>query len=194
MRIIPRMGARELLFALGAALLYIAGVQVVVADEPMLAIRQVGGESSIYPVSEIEQMHFEGDTLLVVVRAGASNSYVADEITRIEFLWDFSGVQDPKDAAALIDAIHLFQNQPNPFSPETRIRFQLPEAGEAKLAIYGPDGRLVRTLATGKRAAGPHTIHWNGLDDAGRRVSGGVYFYSLIAPGIEESRRMILLP
>ena len=95
---------------------------------------------------------------------------------------------------ALIDAIHLLQNQPNPFSPETRIRFELPQGGEVELGIYSPDGRLVRTLVTGQRAAGRHTVRWDGLDDAQRKVSGGVYFYNLAAPGIEESRRMILLP
>ncbi|MBU1700998.1 MAG: hypothetical protein KJ831_12710, partial [Candidatus Eisenbacteria bacterium] len=37
-------------------------------------------------------------------------------------------------------------------------------------------------------------VDWNGLNDAGRKVPGGVYFYNLTAPGIKESRRMILLP
>lgn len=164
------------------------------ADDPMLAIRLTDGESAVYSVSEISWIGFEDEATLVVVSASASNNYAADEIVRIEFLWDFSGVQDPKDEAALIHAIHLFQNQPNPFSPETQIRFELPQAGQAELTIYAPDGRWVRTLAAGKCAAGPHTIRWDGLDDAGRRAPGGVYFYSLIAPGIKESRQMILLP
>ena len=55
-------------------------------------------------------------------------------------------------------------------------------------------GRLIRTLVNEDREAGPHTVTWNGLDDSGKRVSGGVYFYSLQAPGVNEGRRMILLP
>jgi hypothetical protein len=37
-------------------------------------------------------------------------------------------------------------------------------------------------------------VRWDGRDDAGKKVVGGIYFYQMRAPGIEESRRMILLP
>jgi hypothetical protein len=160
----------------------------------MLAIRLTGGESAIYAVSEIERIGFEGEETLVVVTGSGPDSYATETITRIEFLWEFSSIKDPKDAAALITAIHLFQNQHNPFSPETQISFELPQGGVVELGIYSPDGRLVRTLVAGERAAGHHTVSWDGMDDAGRATPGGVYFYSLRAPGIEESRRMILLP
>jgi hypothetical protein len=164
------------------------------ADEPMLALRLAGGESAIYAVSEITRVGFEGEETLVVVTGSGSDSYAMETVQRIEFLFYFSSVEDPMEAAGLIDALHLFQNQPNPFSPETQIGFELPRAGKVALAIYAPDGRLVRTLVAGEHLAGRHTVRWDGFNDAGRQVSGGVYFYRLQAPGIEESRRMILLP
>jgi len=164
------------------------------ADEPMLALRLVGGESAVYAVGDITRIGFEGEETLVVVTGSGSDSYGTETIQRIEFLFDFSSVEDPTEAAGLIEALHLFQNQPNPFSPKTQIGFELPRAGKVELVIHAPDGRLVRTLAAGEHAAGRHTVGWDGLNDAGRKVSGGVYFYRLCAPGIEESRRMILLP
>ncbi len=162
------------------------------ADEPMLAIRQVGGGSSIYAVTSIEQIYFADDAL-VVVGSGGTDTYPATEITRIEFLWDFSSVETPEDAAALLKAVHLFQNQPNPFSPETRIEYELPRPGHVKLDIFGASGRLIRTLVDKDLAAGKHNTRWDGRDPEGRTVAGGIYFYSLDAPGIEESRQMILL-
>ena len=162
-------------------------------QEPALIIRHVGGESSVYFLPGIEQLSFEGDTLIVMSDGGV-DTYLAETIERIEFNLGFSGIEDPEKAASLLKAVHLFQNQPNPFSPETQISFELPQAGEVELAIYSPDGRLVRALLAGERRAGRHTADWDGLDDAGRTAPGGVYFYSLRAPGIEESRRMILLP
>jgi len=163
----------------------------------MLEIHLIEGESAVYAVSEIERIGFQiyyGVDELVVVHAGGIDPYPTEAIRRIEFLWDFSSVDNPEDAAVMIDAIRLFQNQPNPFSSETRIAFELPQDGETELQIFSPDGRLVRTLTTGERAAGPHTIPWDGRDDEDRALHGGVYFYSLRAPGVEECRQMILLP
>jgi hypothetical protein len=163
------------------------------ADEPMLAIRHVGGESSIYAVSGVERVVFEGDTL-VVDSAGWSDRYAAEAITRIEFLWGFSAIEGPEDAAALLKAMHLFQNRPNPFSPETQITFELLQAGHVELGVYSVDGRLIRTLVSEERVAGAYDVTWDGYDQSEQKVAGGVYFYKLAGPGIAESRRMILLP
>ena len=164
------------------------------ADDPMLAIRLGGDESAIYAVAEIDRLGFEGDTALVVEWAGGSQSYPAASIEKIEFLWQFSSAEDPREAAAFVKALHLFQNQPNPFSPETRIVFELQAAGSVELNIHSPDGRLVRTLVRGECPAGRQELRWDGLDNGRRAVASGVYFYNLTAPGVRESRRMILLP
>ena len=163
------------------------------AEEPMVVIRLVAGGSATYAASEIERIGFEGEETLVVVTAGGSYPYATESIARIDFLWEPTGVEGPADAAPLIDAIHLFQNQPNPFSPQTRIGFEVPEAGRVEVGIYSVQGRLIRTLVDRELATGPHEVVWDGQDQAGKKVPGGVYFYSLRGPGIEESRRMILL-
>ncbi len=163
------------------------------ADEPWLAIRLTGGESACYPVSEVRRVGFTEDSLVVVGPAG-SQSWELEGISKIEFLWDPANSASPAVAAALVKAMHLFQNQPNPFSPETKISFGLPQAGPVELAIYGVNGRLIRRLVKDARAAGRHTASWDGRDDAGKRVGSGVYFYQLTALGVAESRRMILLP
>jgi len=184
---------RSILCSALVAMLLLLGSGPARADEPMLAIRHTGGDSSIYPVSEIMRVSFEGDNLLVV-QAGGADTHPMDEIARIEFLWDFSAVDDPREVATMLNVMHLFQNQPNPFSPETRIDFDLPQNGSVELGIYSVNGRLIRTLIRDERTAGSHSVKWDGRDDQGERVAGGVYFYSLVAPGIEESRQMILLP
>ena len=163
------------------------------ADVPWLSIRLAGGGQACFPVSELARVECQGDTL-IVVWAGGSESWGTDTITRIEFLWDPATSAGPHDAAALLKAVNLFQNQPNPFSPETRIAFDLPSAGRVELTIHGPDGRLIRQLLSEQRGAGRHTAIWDGRSDAGKKVAGGIYFYQLRAPRVEESRRMILLP
>ncbi len=160
----------------------------------MLALRLTGGESAIYPLSDITRIGFEGGETLVVVTQGAPDTYATEGIARIEFLFGFSSVEDPREAPSLIRAIHLFQNRPNPMSTGAQIGFELPQAGMVELSIYSPDGRLVRTLVAEDRAAGRHSIAWDGTNEAGEKAPSGAYFYRLRAPGIAESRRMILLP
>ncbi|MBU1698709.1 MAG: T9SS type A sorting domain-containing protein [Candidatus Eisenbacteria bacterium] len=178
-------------FHLLAILLLLTGAR---ADEPMLAVYLNGGEGATYNLSDIDWAGFEGEETFAVVTGDIWNYYDLALIERIEFLWDASNVEDPMNAAALVDVIHLFQNQPNPFSPDTRISYELPRAGEVELGIYSVSGRLIRALVSETSKAGRYTVAWDGLDGAGRAVPSGVYFYNLRAPGIEESRRMILLP
>jgi len=163
------------------------------ANGPMLSIRLTGGQQTIYAIGDVQRMGFEGDTL-VVVATGGSDRYAAESVTKIEFLMEVSGIHDPREAAALVHVMHLFQNQPNPFSPETKIAFDLPHSGPVELRIYSADGRLIRRLVKDERQAGQHTASWDGRNDAGEKVGSGIYFYQLTAPGVEESRRMVLLP
>jgi len=169
-------------------------VPQVQADEPMLALRLSGGESAIYALSAITRIGFDGGETLVVVTGGGSDAYATEAIERIEFLLEFSSVEDPRETAGLIRAIHLLQNRPNPMSSGTQIAFELGRAGKVGLSIYSADGRLVRTLVAEDRAAGRHSVVWDGMNEEGRRVPSGAYFYRLRAPGIKESRRMVLLP
>ncbi|MDZ7267223.1 MAG: Ig-like domain-containing protein [candidate division KSB1 bacterium] len=75
----------------------------------------------------------------------------------------------------------LWQNQPNPFNPETNIPFDLPEAALVRLELYDMNGRLVRVLAEEERPAGAHVLRWDGRDQAGQLVHSGVYLYRLQA-------------
>ncbi len=79
---------------------------------------------------------------------------------------------------------------PNPVSPGTVLRFTLPEAGKATLGMYTLDGRLVETLVSGNLDAGTHTLK---LADASLDFPAGVYYYRLTAPGVELSRKAVLL-
>jgi hypothetical protein len=87
----------------------------------------------------------------------------------------------------------LGQNVPNPFNPATAISFGLPAEGHVILSIYDIRGARVRTLVDGPLPAGYKAVAWNGADDAGNRVSSGVYFYRLNAGGETITRKMLLL-
>lgn len=89
---------------------------------------------------------------------------------------------------ALPDRISLENNYPNPFNPETTIKFSLPEAAATTIIIYDQLGREVTRLADGHLNAGYHEVTWNAVN-----ISSGVYFYRLQAGDYAETRKMILL-
>jgi len=88
----------------------------------------------------------------------------------------------------------LGQNVPNPFNPATTISFNLAAPGPVRLSVYDISGRLVRTLVDdGEATAGDHETVWNGLDQSGRAVAAGVYFYNLKTEGYSRTRRMTMV-
>lgn len=64
---------------------------------------------------------------------------------------------------------------PNPFNPATRVTFELDRALELTLTVHDARGALVRRLASGVFAAGPHAVTWDGRDQAGRPVAAGMF-------------------
>ena len=87
----------------------------------------------------------------------------------------------------------LGQNRPNPFNPETTIRYTLAERANVQLTVYDVAGRKVRTLVDESRAAGPHEAFWDGRSDNGQSVATGVYFYRLVTGNFSQTRKMVLL-
>ena len=59
--------------------------------------------------------------------------------------------------------------------------------------IYNVTGALVKVLEERDRELGRYEIGWDGNNERGARVSSGVYFYRLTAPGFSQTRKMVLL-
>lgn len=88
---------------------------------------------------------------------------------------------------------NLMQNYPNPFNPETVIGYQLPVATHVKLTIYNLIGQKVRTIVRAQHPAGRYEVKWDGRDENGAQVSGGIYFYQLHAGDFRQASKMVLL-
>jgi hypothetical protein len=99
-----------------------------------------------------------------------------------------SGVDDTPPARTT-----LYQNYPNPFNPTTVISFDLAKPGYVRLDVFDVAGRRVATLVDGNQPAGTAEVAWNGGDANGRPVSSGVYFYRLLADGMAQTKKMVLL-
>jgi len=96
-------------------------------------------------------------------------------------------------AAEVPKAYRLAQNCPNPFNPETVIRYDLPEAGSVRLTVYALTGQVVRRLVDGDRSAGRYSVVWDGRDEDGRDVASGVYLYRMVAGEYRGARKLVLV-
>lgn len=90
-------------------------------------------------------------------------------------------------------AYYLKQNYPNPFNSNTTIPFGLPSDDNVRIVVFNSTGEMVRTLINGRFEAGTHIVQWDGLDDAGKPVSSGVYLYKLETDNYLVSKKMILM-
>jgi hypothetical protein len=83
----------------------------------------------------------------------------------------------------------LMQNFPNPFNPETKIRFALPEKSFVVLKVYNVLGQLVEKVIDNRQLdAGVHQVTFDGS-----RLASGIYFYRIEAGKYTQTKRMVVL-
>lgn len=120
--------------------------------------------------------------------------YTKHGITVCDSIADAIPGSTPKGVATrLPQRLSLSQNFPNPFNPQTVIRFELPRSSEVKMSIYNTTGQLVRRLAEGAYERGVHRLAWDSKDERGVEAASGVYFYRLEAGAFVQTRRMVLM-
>ena len=98
-------------------------------------------------------------------------------------------VTSVRKSASVTDEFALQTNYPNPFNPETVIRYELSSSADVTLEIYNLVGQRVTTLVSQKMSSGAHSIAWRGRDALGRPVTSGVYIYRLRTGSFVEVRR-----
>ncbi len=187
-------------------------VSVAPADEDLLT--STGGESKLFH-------HMVADGQVEVVNGVIHGTAVSGDGDVVRFVFrvlrefednarfeianglvfDPSQLQNPAVVAGVLELqstpreFALHQNFPNPFNPDTTIKYDLAESADVTLQIYNVLGQVVRTLvASEAQNAGRYQIRWNGMDDRGVPVSSGIYFYQIAADGkFSDVRKLMLL-
>ncbi|HJM12084.1 MAG TPA: hypothetical protein QF484_02755, partial [Candidatus Marinimicrobia bacterium] len=76
------------------------------------------------------------------------------------------------------DRFSISQNYPNPFNPQTSILITLEDVSSVDLIVYNLLGEeVIRISDSDLYPAGYHNFIWKGLNQDGKRVASGVYFY-----------------
>lgn len=97
-------------------------------------------------------------------------------------------VQDSVEDTSLPVEFTLFQNYPNPFNSLTTIQFSIPRSADVSLKLYDLAGREVRTLREGKLSRGMYSVSLDGT-----QLASGMYFYTLVVNGNQQTKKIVLL-
>jgi len=102
-------------------------------------------------------------------------------------------VTDPNSGKNVPVKYALLSNYPNPFNPETRIVYTLPQSGKVNLTIYNVLGQKVRELTDTVQNAGTHTVVWDACNEFGANVPTGLYIAVLTSNGQRVTHKMVLM-
>ena len=90
--------------------------------------------------------------------------------------------------------VELSKSFPNPFNPSTSLIVTTKNKSEGSLTIYDLMGKEVRRLFDGTFDQGNTKIVWNGLDNQGSKISGGIYICQFLVNGTHiKSQKMTLI-
>ncbi|MGB5529332.1 MAG: FG-GAP-like repeat-containing protein [Ignavibacteriaceae bacterium] len=87
----------------------------------------------------------------------------------------------------------LYQNYPNPFNPSTIVKFNLREIENVSIKIYNILGKEIKLLLDKNLPTGEYIVQWDGKDDEGNILPGGVYFIQMTAGNYRQTIKSVLL-
>jgi len=143
---------------------------------------QVGAVASRYPTQEQGSWVEMEDGQLVTFRLGSPPI-----LHHIEDFFHHTQVAEVPPAPSRLNVF------PNPFNPQTTLRWTQPEAGRTRLCVHDLSGRLVALIDEAHREAGEHTLNWIARTDRGRELPSGVYLLRLDCGPMRLSRKLVLL-
>ena len=147
-----------------------------------------------------EPMNFlalQPDTAMV--DAGAPGSVLYYIVTALDVHENESAPSNEVQVSAVtgvgelppVSALTVLQNRPNPFASSTMLDIGLPAAGPIQIGVYDIAGRRVRSLRI-VGSEGWQQIPVEAVNDQGRPLVNGVYFYRVAAAGSVSTRKMLI--
>jgi len=153
---------------------------------------------------EIERRSEEGQYLMIGYVNGHGTTTEAQEYSYVDntvepgtYFYrlkqiDFLGTYEYSDEVEVEVngplTFNLEQNYPNPFNPSTNIKYNIPESGIVKLAVYNTLGEEVAVLVDGMVQAGFYEVTFDASS-----LPSGAYFYRLQTDNLNQVKKMLLM-
>jgi hypothetical protein len=83
---------------------------------------------------------------------------------------------------------NLYQNEPNPFTESSTIKYNIPAESDVKISIFDSKGREIAVPVNKRHSPGKYQI-----DITNELFVPGIYFYQLESGNFKKSRKMIVV-
>lgn len=143
-----------------------------------------GATDSVYVISNVA-VSDAGEYICKITNTIATDLTLYSKAVNVEVI-DPSGFNN--EISNLPKTFQLYQNFPNPFNPETQIKFAIPHTSHVKIEIYNLAGQHIETMLNAKTSAGYHSIEFNA-----NHLSSGLYLYSIKTDAYSATKKMLLI-
>jgi hypothetical protein len=99
----------------------------------------------------------------------------------------------PENSSAIPSGFVLHHAYPNPFNPETTLRFELSESARVSIQVFDLCGKPVNILTDDTYQPGAYKIIWNGRDARNRLAATGIYFLRISCGDFSRVEKVVFL-
>ncbi|MBI9098882.1 MAG: hypothetical protein JEY91_10425, partial [Spirochaetaceae bacterium] len=149
-------------------------------------------DPELLSVSLVEFLYYidpDGSGPLGLYAARIENSSASDWYRQLK-PWSFS----IHDITPQVGGVTILRNVINPEEGETtNLHYELLKEGMVTIQVFDISGAMVDILYRGRQAAGDYSTAWDGRNSGGRVVARGVYFIRIVAPDMDETRKVMVV-
>jgi hypothetical protein len=144
------------------------------------------GTSATYTVSEVRNLTFSGDVMVLKKTDGTIVSWNVSSIGN----YNYNAITPVNDVKLINNAeVKIY---PNPFKGVVHIRYELPTAEQIGIDILDMQGRSIRSWPKEKKKAGSHEIIWQVSDTKGNIMPTGTYICRISTSKGTVSKMMVM--
>lgn len=140
-----------------------------------------------FSLARMESAGVDSPFVLVGGMYGSNAVFMSERITEAT-----ASIDEPP-TVTLPTTFNLGQNEPNPFSTMTEIRYSLPQSCYVNLTVYNAKGQKVKVLVNRHQTPGHKSAYWDGTDEARAEVGSGIYFCRMEAGEYLATKKVVLL-
>jgi len=98
------------------------------------------------------------------------------------------------EASTLVKDFRLHPCFPNPFNPETTLRFELGETADVHVQVYDLLGNMITTLTNSTYQPGEYSLTWDGVNFQNQSVATGIYFvHTQTSTGFSHTDKVVYI-